>query len=173
MLVSATEYKGIFKKLITVAKYGPYKQVLMDVTERLISDECVNALPLTLRLHGECSIYPVPMHPHKKKYRGFNQAEKIADVLSRKTGLPIMRNQLLKTIDTSPQASLSRLQRQENVKGVFMLKDARCLPKKVIIVDDVWTTGSTIGEIAHVLKENGVEYVVACTLARRWYNGST
>ena len=112
MLVSATEYKGIFKKLITVAKYGPYKQVLMDVTERLISDECVNALPLTLRLHGECSIYPVPMHPHKKKYRGFNQAEKIADVLSRKTGLPIMRNQLLKTIDTSPQASLSRLQRQ-------------------------------------------------------------
>lgn len=173
MLLSTAEYKGVFKRLLTVAKYGSYKQVLIDVTEKLISDECVNEIPLKLRLQGDCCIYPVPMHWRKKSYRGFNQSENIATILSKKTGIPVLSNTLYKVLETPSQASLARRQRQENVKGVFVVRDTSHLPRTVIVVDDVWTTGSTIGEIAHVLKQNGVEYVIAYTLARRWYNRST
>lgn len=173
ILVSATEYKGMFKKLITVAKYGSYKQVLIDMSERLISENVVDRVPLEVRVRGKCAIYPVPMHSHKKRQRGFNQTESIAHILSTKTGIPVMTNRLFKAIETPPQASLSRKDRQENVKGSFVLRDAAQLPKTVIIVDDVWTTGATIREIATLLKRNGVEKVIACTLARRWYNTDT
>jgi ComF family protein len=173
MLVCATEYKGLFKKLITVAKYGAYKQVLIDVSEILVSENVVNNVPLEVRIRGQCAIYPVPMHSNKKKQRGFNQTESIASILSKKTGLPVITNRLFKTMETVPQASLSRKDRQQNVKGAFMLRDAAQLPKTVIVVDDVWTTGATIREIATLFKRNGVEKVIACTLARRWYNTDT
>lgn len=173
MLVSATEYKGMFKRLITVAKYGSYKGVLIDLTNKLMTDEFINTILLKLRAGGSCMICPVPMHYRKKRHRGFNQSECIAKILSTNIGLPIMANYLLKSTETPPQASLSRHQRQENVKGAFILNDAHQLPESVIVVDDVWTTGSTIGEIAHVLRENGVKHVIACTLARKWYNSPT
>lgn len=112
-------------------------------------------------------VVAVPLHPEKKRQRGFNQAEIIAREMARMQGLVFVKDALIKFKMTPAQTSLEAEERRRNVKGVFRLKKRGRIEKKtVILVDDVFTTGSTLRECSSVLKEGGAKEVRALTLAQ-------
>lgn len=111
-------------------------------------------------------IVPVPMHPKKRAARGYNQAELLAERVSELTGIPFDRNILCCIKKTKVQKSLGRSERQKNLRGSFVVQKDPGKLKRVLVIDDVYTTGSTMDEIARTLKNAGVEqvyFLVLCT----------
>ena len=117
-------------------------------------------------LPGFDCLIPVPLHPARKRERGFNQSELLADELSEVTHLPELKQLLKRIRNTKDQTKLTPEQRIENVKGAFALIDYdRIEGKKVILVDDVMTTGATLKECAKVLTKAGAKRVMGATIA--------
>jgi ComF family protein len=111
-------------------------------------------------------ILPVPLHPTRFRERGFNQAELLAEALARITGRPA-RRLLERTRYTGTQTALHRDERMENLRGAFRLRqyaDVRDL--RLLIVDDVLTTGATLDACAHTLREAGAAESRAAAIAR-------
>lgn len=97
-------------------------------------------------------IVPVPLHPIKQALRGYNQAEAFAHGLSSTTSIPISVGELIRVIHNPTQTKLSKMQRWENVEGIFEVKDVSAFENKhVLLVDDIITTGSTIEACAKTL----------------------
>jgi len=117
-------------------------------------------------------ITPIPLHSKTFKSRGYNQAEIIAQELSQATGFPLIPDLLVRAHMTASQTKLSKEERRKNIKGVFEI-NAQYYPKSdqalkgssVILVDDVFTTGSTLREAAKILKKAGISEVYGFTLA--------
>ena len=111
-------------------------------------------------------IVPVPLHPARQRERGFNQASLLAELLSAHTSIPC--RPLLKRIRyTTTQTALDRSERMENLHNAFRLrKNADVRGLRVLLIDDVLTTGSTLSECARVLKRAGAKSVHAATAAR-------
>jgi len=113
-------------------------------------------------------IIPMPMHRRRLIERGFNQVILLGGRLSRRTGIPMERDIFRKIRDTIPQVGLTRSQRLTNVKGSFGVTDAGKLSgKRLLLLDDVSTTGSTIAEAALTLKRAGASAVIVLVLALR------
>lgn len=108
-------------------------------------------------------IVPVPLYPRKKRMRGFNQAEDLAEALGRHTGILAAGELVVKVRDTGEQKRLGRAQRRSNLKGAFFAKSSLS-GERVLLVDDVYTTGSTLEALALCLKENGAGPVFFLTL---------
>lgn len=116
--------------------------------------------------HSPCVVVPVPLHTGRLRERGFNQSLLIARELSRIISLPLIYNRLKRTRDTGQQVGLKALERKKNVSGAFTLVEPGSFKgKKVLLVDDVVTTGATLNECSKVLKRAGAE-VIALTVAR-------
>ena len=108
-------------------------------------------------------ICPIPMHDKKKRYRGYNQAELLAEEIGELTGIPVSSLALKKVKETSQQKELDRKKRQKNLKNAFQIGTYDVKLKRILLVDDVYTTGSTIDAAAEVLMEAGVEAVFFLT----------
>ncbi len=110
-------------------------------------------------------LIPVPVSAAKLKKRGYDQAEVLASAISENTGIPVLKNYVIRCRDTLPMKELSRNERMKNLRGAFKITahDVKC--RSVMIVDDIYTTGSTMDALAAVLKEEGVEVVYFVTLA--------
>lgn len=117
--------------------------------------------------HGEnWLIVPVPLHWQRQNWRGFNQAELLAKDLAKKIGLEYA-NALKRIKPTNPQVGKDAYKRRENIKGAFALDSISQLPNSnILLIDDVWTTGSTLKECCYVAKRGGAKKVWAITLAR-------
>jgi competence protein ComFC len=116
---------------------------------------------------SDFSVVPIPLEKEREKWRGFNQSEILALEISKFFGLKMEKNLLERKKKTLPQAELNREEREENIKGAFSLK--RKLEKtKILLVDDVFTSGATLKEAAKVLKENGAKKVIGIVLAREF-----
>ncbi len=111
-------------------------------------------------------LVPIPLHAGRLRERGFNPAAELAAALSRSRALELDATALHRTRATASQVGLSRRQRRLNVKGVFSPRPGLRLPPRVCLVDDVVTTGSTLGEAARVLRRIGARQVVAICAAR-------
>lgn len=112
-------------------------------------------------------IVPVPLHPLKQREREFNQAEKIAHYLSDATEIPVNARLLKRVQSTQTQTLLTRSERAVNVRHAFALrKNCRLNGKRIVLVDDVLTTGATTSACAKVLRQNGAEEVCVWTVAR-------
>jgi ComF family protein len=112
-------------------------------------------------------IVPVPLHRKRLRQRGFNQSQFIAQVLGKRWKVPMAVGNLRRIRWTEPQITLDATARIANVKGAFAVKDPNKLKgKRVLLVDDVLTTGSTMRECAEALRDAGVEAVFAVTVAR-------
>ncbi|MEP4076744.1 ComF family protein [Haloferula sp.] len=110
-------------------------------------------------------LVPVPLHRARRRWRHFNQASEVALPLGRMIGLPVV--EALKRIrPTVTQTRLSRTQRQKNLRGAFEVVRGFEAPAGVVLVDDVFTTGSTVHECARVLRKSGVQKVVVVTVMR-------
>jgi competence protein ComFC len=127
---------------------------------------CREALP---ELRGEKWdwIVPVPLHPAKKRQREFNQAERIATFLSAATKIPMDTTLLKRITATKTQTKLTREQRAENMRNAFVMQNRRKLNgERILVFDDVFTTGATTNACARVLLTAGASEVCVWTVAR-------
>jgi len=112
-------------------------------------------------------IIPVPLHPSRKRERGFNQIELILDKVSEKMGINYRKDVLIRVKPTKSQAKIKDDEKRKiNVRGAFkIIKRSGIKNKNILIVDDVFTTGSTLEECAKVVKEKGALKVYALCIA--------
>lgn len=121
-------------------------------------------------LHGGWPLVPVPLHRKRQQHRHFNQAEEISRILSNHAGLPVLKG-LQRTRSTETQTQLTRSQRLENLRGAFALTGhgRRWIDQSTagaILIDDVFTTGSTVDECAKILRRGGFQKVFVVTVMR-------
>ena len=111
------------------------------------------------------ALVPIPLHKKRQKKRGYNQALLLANAISCYTGVPVESELVRRCKNTSPLKLQNPLERQNNLKKAFIIAQNDVKLKTIIIVDDIYTTGSTIDEVAAILKQAGVEKIYYITLA--------
>ena len=109
-------------------------------------------------------LIPVPLHSERLRQRGFNQAEEIANFWSQRFAVPVDRKILKRVKTTNSQSGLTAPQRLKNVKRAFNCADNKY--RHVALVDDIVTTGATVGELTRLLHRSGVEFVEIWAVAR-------
>jgi ComF family protein len=109
-------------------------------------------------------LIPAPMHPQRRRQRGFNQARDIAEQLGARLDIPLAGNLVQRQRSVQAQRSLNRAQRLANLQGVF--KTTGTPPPRIAIIDDVVTTGATTRLLAHALRQAGAEHIQIWALAR-------
>lgn len=160
---SCSRYDGKLKDIILLYKYGRFK-VLGKGLAHFVHRALRREEDLWWRVEA---IIPVPLHRRRKRQRGFNQAQIIAKELARLKGIKIVERVLVKVKNVPPQTSLRAEEREKNIIGAFKVrKEKRIKGKRVLLVDDVYTTGATIRECSRVLKDAGVKEVRVVTLAQ-------
>jgi ComF family protein len=112
-------------------------------------------------------IISVPLHIKRLRQRGFNQAHLLTMRWAKQEGITLDGVTLCRSRWTEPQTKLSRTERRKNIKGAFSLENTEKITgQKILLVDDVFTTGATVNECARVLTKAGAEFVDVLTLAR-------
>ena len=161
----AGPYEGALRRAIHLFKYDRMKPLVRPLGERLAV--AARGLSGFDAPSGFDAIVPAPLHWGRRWERGFNQADLLAREVSRRSGIPLDRR-LLRTRSTPPQAGLSAAERRRNVRGAFRAarEKASIRGKKLIVVDDVMTTGATLEACARALKRAGAAEVAVLTLAR-------
>lgn len=160
--VAVFRSRGLVRKLVHEFKYGRQfhlRHPLTDWLAEAVTDS---------RLHGRPFdwLVPVPLHPARQRERGFNQAAALAEGLSTRIGVPV-HEPLQRIRYTTTQTQFDRTERMENLRGAFRLRKSEAVRQsRVLLIDDVLTTGSTLSECARVLRAAGVESVHAATVAR-------
>lgn len=163
-VVSCMKYNKVAKKIVKAIKYQLIYDIYTELSEFIYTKGIFQEF---YKRHNICYFQPIPLHPNRLKLRGFNQAEELATLFSKKFPYRLI-NALLRVKDTKPQAQIHyKKQRQENIHNAFNIKDNGLVKGKVIIlVDDVYTSGTTCLEAAKILKNNGVLEVYVWSLAR-------
>lgn len=110
-------------------------------------------------------LVPVPIHPARKRKRGFNQAECLADEIGNRLQIPVEKQLIKRIRNTMPQKELDDSERQNNLKKAFKIGINSVKLKSAIIIDDIYTTGSTIDACASILRDAGVKKIYFITLA--------
>ena len=111
------------------------------------------------------TLIPLPLHWRREHWRGFNQATLITKRLASRLGLKTECKSLIRVKNTQQQARLTATERAINLKEAFVWNSDLKAPERVILVDDVFTTGSTLDSAARTLKDNGAHHVVAVVFA--------
>jgi ComF family protein len=113
------------------------------------------------------ALVPVPLHPARQRQREFNQAERLARRLSQATRIPVNGRLLRRVAPTRSQTLLTRRERLANVRAAFAMRPGACLEgRRLVLIDDVMTTGATTGACAAVLRAAGAAEVCVWTVAR-------
>ncbi|MBU4285114.1 ComF family protein [Patescibacteria group bacterium] len=164
-IISVTNYaNSLIRELIKSFKYyyvqelsEPLSQLLIRVLENFdTSFKVFNFI-----------IIPIPLHEHRLRYRGFNQAELLAKQIANHFNLPIETNILKRIVPTGPQANIKDInKRKNNIKDVFNIIPNSVEGKNILLIDDVCTTGATLIEAARVLKLNGAREIWALVVAK-------
>jgi competence protein ComFC len=159
---SAVSAKGAVLEVIHRYKYNRalwFEPFLADLLVR-------EAAPALTRQKWDW-IVPVPLHSAKKRQREFNQAERLATYLSAATKIPMNTTLLKRVAPTMTQTKLSREERAENMRNAFVLRERRTLDnERIVLFDDVFTTGATTNACARVLMKAGAGEVCVWTVAR-------
>jgi len=112
-------------------------------------------------------IVPVPLHPKRLRWRGFNQSVLLARQVSAVFHVPVDPFLLKRNIETPPQTQLSEEERRRNVRGAFVVNAEKSVEdRSVLLLDDVYTSGATVNECSRCLKRAGAKEVYVLTLAR-------
>ena len=113
-------------------------------------------------------IIPVPLHKYRSRERGYNQSFLILKALAKKNKNIIIKNNILqKQRNIKPQSSMNKLERKNNIKNAYTITNKLEIKnKKILLFDDVFTTGSTTNECSRMLKENGAKKIGVLTIAK-------
>lgn len=155
---SLFQYKDPIIELIYSYKYKRFKKIKSFLFEHL--SEFLKFYDI-INKHNINIISSVPLHKSKLRERGYNQSELIARAIAEFVSLPY-KETLLATKYTRSQTRIRYLDRQKKVKGAYKTKDNFC--GTILLVDDVFTTGSTLNECSKLLKKNGADKVITLTI---------
>ena len=159
--------KTLTRKLIHQFKYEPYLKDLSKTLVSILIEHFVISGKNTDEIWENGVLIPVPLDKNKIKIRSYNQAEELAKELSKILQIPVLANNLVKTKSTKPQMELSKDEREKNLDNAFKIKNpAELAGKKIFLVDDVYTTGSTMEECAKILRSAGAKNIWGIVIAR-------
>jgi ComF family protein len=161
----AGQYKRNMKTLIYKLKYDGDRRIAYDLGQLLVAAWSELEKRLSWNL-DDIVIVPVPLHPRRLRSRGFNQAELLASCLSKATGLYVNTSALQRVKNTKAMYGLPRVERVDNISSAFHVGGHELLGKKIILVDDICTSGMTLSACVDVLKRAGAAEVVALVAAR-------
>jgi ComF family protein len=147
--------------LQVLAHHLKYKQA--DYIGRWLGER-VGILTTDSEFNQTDAIVPIPLHPKRKRVRGYNQSEQIAIGISRIWDVPVVSDLTYRRVHTSTQTRLNREERQKNISGIFEVRKGKMIPESCVIVDDIFTTGATTCELARVLHTAGVKKIRILTL---------
>lgn len=151
-------YDGTLRTLIHLYKYDKIHTLAKPLGEFL-----VRTLPREARFDV---VVPVPLHWRRRWQRGFNQSELLAKIVARRWNIPVVKA-ARRARATASQAGLTNAKRRANVQGVFKIKKRDAVAgKRILLIDDVLTTGATASSCARSLKRAGATHVTILTLAR-------
>lgn len=164
-VIILTHYQNkIIQKLIKDAKFYHKKDILEDLAAHL-SKKLFEHIE---EKKEEILLIPTPMYFWKKIKRGYNQSEILVKSMSKNCQIPYNNSLIYKTRKTKPQSHLNKIERIENLKNAFILDKneiEKYRQKTFVIVDDVVSTGTTLSELAKLLKKSGIKKVYAITIA--------
>jgi competence protein ComFC len=162
-LISAVPYKEpLARKLVEYCKY----RFISGITDSLAEMMATEIMNLEMQRHfRDFSLVPLPLHPSKKRWRGFNQSELIATRLAYRLDMTMRPDFLVRQVKTKAQAELKDDERVKNVSNAFRATQPT-KDRKIIIVDDVSTTRSTLTEACKALKSSGAAEVWGLTFAQ-------
>ncbi len=168
-LVSAVVYTGVIKRLVHQYKYNPYVSDLRDDIGRLMCESLEQNEIFFNFLKDKPVLIPVPLHPMRLSRRGYNHSWLLCSYVAQYFKQEVNNDVLVRTRNTKPQFKLSKNDRYSNVKDAFKIQESQKKTVKgrtILIIDDIATTCSTLGEIAKVLKRNGAKSVWGVVFAR-------
>ncbi len=152
------------QKIVKAFKYSFIKELTEPIGKLMIN--------YLNKIGGEFSfndylIIPVPLHKRKYNWRGYNQSELVAQKISKYLNIGLAKNYLIKEKSTRDQVELKKDERLKNLDGAFKCSGSESISgRKILLVDDVYTTGTTMNECARVLKEAGAKEVIGLAIAR-------
>lgn len=153
------EYSAVAPSVYRL-KYGKRQEYA-----EFFGEEAAKYLGEFIRSVQPDALIPVPLHRKRQIKRGYNQAKLIADVIGRYMNIPVYDNLVYRVKNTLPLKKQNPKERQNNLKKAFIIRQNDVKLDTIIIVDDIYTTGSTVDEVADVLKKHGVKKIYVITLA--------
>ena len=153
-------YDELMSNTIYYFKYGGRQEYAA-----FYADEILKRYERLIRSISPDALVPIPLHKSRFRKRGYNQAELIAEELSRRLGIPVLPKLLLRVKKTKPQKNLDEAQRENNLKRAFKIGKNDVSLETVILIDDIYTTGSTLDSAAGCLREIGVKGVYFIVLS--------
>ena len=174
-LIAVGSYENTaLRELIHYFKYNGFLAAKIPIEKLIIKWLEINRSLIPILLLPNSCLIPIPLHRSRLQKRGFNQAEIIAEILSRRLNLPLEKNLLKRTRDTKSQIKMrSTRKREENVKGSIQLSPLKgdnlgALPQcqNVILVDDVYTSGATMQEAIRTLRRTGAKEIIGFVVAK-------
>ncbi len=155
-------YDAILQKIIHLYKFEKRRTLAKHLSYIMVKHR-----PKDCDFNEYDYILPIPLHKNRLRERGFNQSALIAQGISNEVGIDICTNALVRNKNTSPQSSLTRDARQTNIVGAFGIKNRNLIKgKRILILDDVFTTGATVNEAVNMLWNEDPVEIDVLTLAR-------
>jgi len=156
------KYQGLIREKIIEYKFNERAYLYKTFVNFWLNDKN------TCRIFSNYDIIiPFPISKNRYKQRGYNQSELLAREIARNTKLKLEKNCLYKNKDIVEQSKLNKEERIENIKNVYLIKNVKGLEnKKILIIDDIYTTGSTVNECSKVLKNAEIQKIGILTIAK-------
>ena len=156
------KYEGQIRKLILDYKFNEKSYIYLTFVNFLLKNEKIFE-----NIKKYDTIIPVPISKKRQKTRGYNQSLLIAKEIAQQTNLELTNDCLIKTKNIIEQSKLNKEDRQQNIQGVYELKNKKLIEnKKILLVDDIYTTGSTVNECSKILKQGNPKKIGILVLAK-------
>ncbi len=147
-------YEEVMRRSIARYKYSGRREYAEFYADEILK-RCARRM-----LHWKAeALIPIPLHPSRKRKRGFNQAELLAKAIAKRSGIPVDAKLLFRTKKTDAQKDLNDQERLANLRDAFSVQKKEIPYHNLILVDDIYTTGSTMDAAAKLLKEHGAQNV--------------
>lgn len=156
------KYEGIIRRMILNYKFNEKSYLYITFVNFLLKNEKFFKI-----LKSYDTIIPVPISSERRNERGYNQSELLAKELAKKLNIECVKNCLIKNKNIIEQSRLTKAERQKNIQGVYILKNKeRLINKKLLLIDDIFTTGSTVNECCKILKQANPRKIDVFTIAK-------
>lgn len=143
------KYEGQIRKIILDYKFNDKSYMYLMLTNFILKNKKIFE-----KIKKYDKIIPVPVSKKRLKIRGYNQSYLIAKEIANQTNLELLNNCLIKTKDIIEQSKLNKEERKQNIQGVYDLQNKKLIKdKKILLIDDIYTTGSTVNECSKILRQ--------------------
>ncbi len=156
------KYEGLIRKIIIDFKFNEKAYLNKTLVDFMIKNK-----KIFQKIINYDTIVPVPISKKRQKERGYNQSLLIAKEIAKKTNIQINKDCLIKTKNIIEQSKLNREERDANIQNVYQLKNKEILlNKKILLIDDIYTTGSTVNECSKILRQANPKKIGILVLAK-------